>query len=117
MARAGCRVMWDIVVPMARPGILTAAIFCFILTWNEFLFGYLLSRQRVVPLPVGIIGFLLERGPVWELIAATGHHHHHPDVLLRAGHPAPFHQGHEPRRGALTTDCRSTAWPEYRFQA
>ena len=66
------RVIWDIVVPMARPGILTAAIFCFILTWNEFLFGYLLSRQRVVPLPVGIISFLLERGPVWELIAATG---------------------------------------------
>ena len=66
------RVSWDIVVPMARPGILTAAIFCFIITWNEFLFGYLLSRQRVVPLPVGIIGFVLERGPVWELIAATG---------------------------------------------
>ena len=66
------RVIWDIVVPMARPGILTAAIFCFILTWNEFLFGYLLSRQKVVPLPVGIISFLLERGPVWELIAATG---------------------------------------------
>ena len=66
------RVLWDIVVPMARPGILTAAIFCFIITWNEFLFGYLLSRQKVVPLPVGIIGFLLERGPVWELIAATG---------------------------------------------
>ena len=66
------RVIWDIVVPMARPGILTAAIFCFIITWNEFLFGYLLSRQRVVPLPVGIVGFILERGPVWELIAATG---------------------------------------------
>ena len=59
-------------VPMARPGILTAAIFCFIITWNEFLFGYLLSRQKVVPLPVGITGFILERGPVWELIAATG---------------------------------------------
>ena len=66
------RVIWDIVVPMARPGILTAAIFCFILTWNEFLFGFLLSRQKVVPLPVGIISFVLERGPVWELIAATG---------------------------------------------
>jgi multiple sugar transport system permease protein len=66
------RVLWDIVVPMARPGILTAAIFCFIITWNEFLFGYLLSRQRVVPLSVGIVGFVLERGPVWELIAATG---------------------------------------------
>ena len=66
------RVIWDIVVPMARPGIMTAAIFCFILTWNEFLFGYVLSRRDVVPLPVGIISFVLERGPVWELIAATG---------------------------------------------
>ena len=66
------RIIWDIVVPMARPGILTAAIFCFIITWNEFLFGYLLSRQRVVPLSVGIVSFVLERGPVWELIAATG---------------------------------------------
>ncbi len=66
------RVIWDIVVPMARPGIMTAAIFCFILTWNEFLFAYILSRRDVVPLPVGIISFVLERGPVWELIAATG---------------------------------------------
>lgn len=66
------RVLWDVVIPMARPGILTAAIFCFILTWNEFLFGYLLTRQDAVPLSVGIVGFVLERGPVWELIAATG---------------------------------------------
>lgn len=66
------RMIWDIVVPMAWPGIMTAAIFCFILTWNEFLFGYLLSRQEVVPLPVGIISFVLERGTVWELVAATG---------------------------------------------
>lgn len=66
------RVIWDIVLPMARPGILTAAIFCFILTWNEFLFGYLLTRQHAVPLPVGLISFVLERGTVWELVAATG---------------------------------------------
>ncbi|MCL4676105.1 MAG: ABC transporter permease subunit, partial [Pararhodobacter sp.] len=66
------RMIWDIVVPMAWPGIMTAAIFCFILTWNEFLFGYILSRQDVVPLPVGIISFVLERGTVWELVAATG---------------------------------------------
>jgi len=25
-----------------------------------------------VPLSVGIVSFVLERGPVWELIAATG---------------------------------------------
>ena len=64
--------LWHIVVPMARPGILTAAIFCFILTWNEFLFALILTRTRVVPLSVGIMSFRLERGDLWELISATG---------------------------------------------
>ena len=64
--------LWHIIVPMARPGILTAAIFCFILTWNVFLFALILTRTRVVPLSVGIMSFRLERGDLWELIAATG---------------------------------------------
>ncbi len=66
------RLLWDVIVPMARPGILTAAIFCFILTWNEFLFALVLTRDKVVPLSVGLIGFRTERGDIWEFIAATG---------------------------------------------
>ena len=57
--------LWHIIVPMARPGILTAAIFCFIITWNEFLFALILTRTRVVPLSVGIMSFRLERGDLW----------------------------------------------------
>jgi multiple sugar transport system permease protein len=64
--------LWHIIVPMARPGIMTAAIFCFIITWNEFLFALILTRTRVVPLSVGIMSFRLERGDLWELISATG---------------------------------------------
>ena len=64
--------LWHIIVPMARPGILTAAIFCFIITWNEFLFALILTRTKVVPLSVGIVTFRLERGDLWELISATG---------------------------------------------
>ncbi len=66
------QLLWDVVVPMARPGILTAAIFCFIMTWNEYLIALILTRTKVVPLSVGIIGFRMERGDLWELIAATG---------------------------------------------
>lgn len=66
------RILWDVVVPMARPGIITAAIFCFILTWNEFLFALVLTRTNAVPLSVGITQFRLERGDLWELIAAAG---------------------------------------------
>jgi multiple sugar transport system permease protein len=65
-------VLWHVVVPMARPGIVTAGIFCFILTWNEFLFALILTRTKVVPLSVGLMLFRLERGDLWELIAATG---------------------------------------------
>ena len=66
------RVIWEIVVPAALPGIITAAVFSFTLTWNEFLFALILTRTKVVPLSVGIIGFRMERGDLWELIAATG---------------------------------------------
>ena len=66
------RTLWAVVVPMAWPGILTTAIFCFILTWNEFLFALVLTRSDAVTLPVGLMGFRTERGDLWQLIAATG---------------------------------------------
>jgi multiple sugar transport system permease protein len=66
------RVIFDIVVPMALPGVITAAVFCFILTWNEFIFALILTRENAVTLPVGLISFRTERGDWWELIAASG---------------------------------------------
>ena len=48
--RPRARIIYDIVVPMARPGIITAAVFCFILTWNEFLFALILTRANAVTL-------------------------------------------------------------------
>lgn len=66
------RVIRDIVLPMAAPGILTSSIFCFILTWNEFLFALILTRRDAVTLPVGLISFRTERGDLWELMSAAG---------------------------------------------
>jgi multiple sugar transport system permease protein len=66
------RVIVDIVVPTVWPGVLVAAAFCFILTWNEFLFALILSRDDAVTLPIGIVRFRTERGDLWELIAAAG---------------------------------------------
>jgi multiple sugar transport system permease protein len=66
------RVIIDIVVPMVWPGVLVSAVFCFILTWNEFLFALILTRDDAVTLPVGITRFRTERGDLWELIAAAG---------------------------------------------
>lgn len=66
------RVIRDIVLPMAAPGILTSSIFCFILTWNEFLFALILTRRDAVTLPVGLVSFRTERGDLWELMSAAG---------------------------------------------
>ena len=66
------RVLAEIMVPAAWPGIITAAVFSFTLTWNEFLFGLILSKQDAVTLPIGLIGFRTERGDLWELMASGG---------------------------------------------
>ena len=66
------RVIIDIVVPMVWPGVVVTTVFCFVLTWNEFLFALILTRDDAVTLPVGITRFRTERGGLWELIAAAG---------------------------------------------
>ncbi|MDP4835723.1 MAG: carbohydrate ABC transporter permease, partial [Burkholderiales bacterium] len=66
------RVIWEIVVPAAWPGIITSAVFSFTLTWNEFLFALILGKQIALTLPIGLIGFRTERGDLWELMAAGG---------------------------------------------
>jgi multiple sugar transport system permease protein len=66
------RVILDIVVPIIWPGVLVAAVFCFILTWNEFLFALILTRDDAVTMPIAITRFRIDRGDQWELIAAAG---------------------------------------------
>ncbi len=61
-----------VVVPMAWPGMIVAAVFCFILAWNEFIFALILTRNDAVTLQVGLASFRTERGDVWELMAAAG---------------------------------------------
>jgi multiple sugar transport system permease protein len=66
------RAIWDGVVPMALPGIATAAIFCFVVSWNEFFYALVLSRQDATTLQVGLMGARTERGDAWEIMAAMG---------------------------------------------
>ena len=52
------QVIRNIVLPMAAPGIVTAAIFCFIIAWNDFLFALILSGPRTFTLPVTVFEFM-----------------------------------------------------------
>ena len=58
----GCsrlKALWKILLPVVRPGIVATAIFCFLASWNEFLFALILtSTPRAQTIPVILAGFL-----------------------------------------------------------
>ena len=65
------RMMWSVLLPVVRPGVIAAAIFCFLASWNEFLFALILtSTPNAQTIPVVISGFLsqaqfYEYGPMF----------------------------------------------------
>ncbi len=71
----GCghfRTLFQIIVPLAAPGVFTAAILVFIYAWNEFFFALLImTRQDVQTLPVGIALFQGQYTLPWGEIAAA----------------------------------------------
>ena len=60
-----------VLLPVVRPGVIAAAIFCFLVSWNEFLFALILtSTPKAQTIPVVISGFLnqaqfYEYGPLF----------------------------------------------------
>lgn len=71
----GCsrlRALIQIVLPLAAPGIFTAAILVFIYAWNEFFLALLFMTNPVVQtLPLGIVMFQGEHTMPWGEIAAA----------------------------------------------
>ncbi len=50
-----------IIMPVARPGIVAAGIFCFLVSWNEFIFALILTGSpKAQTIPVIIAGFLVQ---------------------------------------------------------
>ncbi|HEX5501323.1 MAG TPA: carbohydrate ABC transporter permease [Thermomicrobiales bacterium] len=66
--------MWRVAVPLALPGILSAGIFAFTLSWNEYIYALVfLSSSAHLTLPVGVTGELI-RGDAFywgELMAGA----------------------------------------------
>ncbi|SDS76635.1 carbohydrate ABC transporter membrane protein 2, CUT1 family [Streptomyces sp. TLI_053] len=60
-----------VVLPLARPGIVTAVVFTFISAWNEFVMGLTLStRSDSQPLTVGINSFIGNYTVQWNFLFA-----------------------------------------------
>lgn len=67
------RVFWDVVVPLARPGIIATAVYVLIVTWQEFLFALSFTSTREMrTLPVGLNDFIGQYGIRYgELMASS----------------------------------------------
>jgi ABC-type glycerol-3-phosphate transport system permease component len=67
------RTLWEIVLPMAAPGLATTAILTFLYSWNEFLFAlsFTLGPERYT-VPVAITLFRGQYQVPWgQILAAT----------------------------------------------
>jgi len=54
-------VLWRIVLPLAVPGLISAGIFAFTLSWNEFIYALtFISSSETKTLPVGVVTELVE---------------------------------------------------------
>ena len=67
------RVFWDIVIPLARPGVIATAVYVLIVTWQEFLFALsFTSTKDMRTLPVGLNDFIGQYGIRYgELMASS----------------------------------------------
>jgi multiple sugar transport system permease protein len=68
-SRAGSFVR--VLVPLAAPGIAATAVLCFILSWNEFLYAFILAAFESRTLTVGIPGLVTPHGTLWGQVAAV----------------------------------------------
>lgn len=71
----GCtplRAFFDIVTPLALPGVATVVIFAFVQAWNEFLIATtLLTDETRFPLPVTMFHFVGQHGVQWEYVSGA----------------------------------------------
>jgi multiple sugar transport system permease protein len=65
------RVLWHVILPLSRPILFAVAILSFIYSWNEFLFGLILTTKQAVPVTVGATFFVTSYGVKWGATAAA----------------------------------------------
>ena len=64
--------LWRVVLPLVAPGLAATAVFCLIVSWNEFLFALVLTQtDTAMTLPVGIAGRVTQYGIEWGAMSAA----------------------------------------------
>ena len=70
----GCsqfEVIRRITLPLVAPGLVVTALFCFIWSWNYFMYALVLTRSSAMTMPVAIAGMREAHGVMWGGVSAT----------------------------------------------
>jgi multiple sugar transport system permease protein len=74
--------LFRIILPLSVPGLVSAGVFCFIASWNEYLYAFLYTSMQARTLPVLIGEFTTKVGTDYLKMAAAGVVASAPPVLL-----------------------------------
>lgn len=62
---------YKVLLPLSRPGMVTAALFVFLTAWNDYIVAVTMIKNPALrTLPVGIVSFLGEHGREWGPLTA-----------------------------------------------
>jgi multiple sugar transport system permease protein len=64
--------LFRVVLPVVRPGLIAAALFAMLLSWNEFPIALVLTGEAAKTIPVAATTLIAERTIHWDRVAATG---------------------------------------------
>lgn len=66
------RIYWSIVLPIARPALITSAVFQFVWAWTDFLYPLIyLNDEESYTLSIGLYSFLGQHGVQWGPLMAA----------------------------------------------
>jgi multiple sugar transport system permease protein len=60
------RILWQILLPISVPGVVSVGVYTFMLSWNEFLFALLLTKSNVRTVPIRISLFIGQNAVDWQ---------------------------------------------------
>ena len=65
------QILRHVIWPASRPILFATAVLSFIYSWNEFLFGLILTTKNATPVTVGATFFVTSYGVKWGATAAA----------------------------------------------
>jgi multiple sugar transport system permease protein len=60
-----------VTLPLIAPGLVVTALFCFIWSWNDFMFALILTRNVATTLPVTVSNLRDAHGLMWGQVSST----------------------------------------------